>query len=191
MPFTDSNMNEESSSSSAVTLRGNAARALFIGLWAVIATVSCPAAVRHFDGSSSTSWAVPANWSNNLAVSANDNLIFPTTALNKTNNNTFSSGTVFSQLCLTDDYVLNGNSIDLTNGQFQFQGMGEVGLSYLVQASTNLSVSNWVNLGSVSANGAGLFQFIDTNALNSPCTFTARCRRENLSIEKTAHETIL
>lgn len=175
--------------SSAVKLRGNAARALFIGLWAVIATVSCPAAVRHFDGSSSTSWAVPANWSNNLTVSANDNLIFPTTALNKTN--TFFSGIVFSHLRTTDDSVLNGISIDLTNSQFQFQGMGEVGLSYLVQASTNLSVSNWVNLGSVSANGVGLFQFIDTNAPKSPCAFTARCRRENLSMERTAHETIL
>lgn len=57
-------------------------------------------------------------------------------------------------------------------GQMQLQGTGEPGLSYVVQGNTNLNFTNdWLNLGTVPANGAGLFQFLDTNAPQHPRRF--------------------
>ena len=50
----------------------------------------------------------------------------------------------------------------LTNGQTQLQGTGISNLTYVVQASTNLS--DWATIGSVGADNTGLFSFTDTNA---------------------------
>src|SRR5439155_2529424 len=52
-----------------------------------------------------------------------------------------------------------------TNGFKQIQGSGEPGLIYRIQAATNLTpVIQWMSLGPASANGAGIYQFIDMDA---------------------------
>ena len=47
----------------------------------------------------------------------------------------------------------------------QITGTGEPGFTYGIEAASNLnSPIFWQRLGSVTANGAGVFQFTDTNA---------------------------
>jgi autotransporter-associated beta strand protein len=67
--------------------------------------------------------------------------------------------------------ALLSGPVRLNSGQFQFEGFGEASLSYLIQANTNPGTTNWFTLGSAVANGAGLFQFLDTNALLFPQRF--------------------
>jgi len=56
----------------------------------------------------------------------------------------------------------------LTDGRFQFQGVGEAGSTYTIQANTNLDTTNWLQIGAATANPAGLFQFTDANAPQHP-----------------------
>lgn len=63
------------------------------------------------------------------------------------------------------------DAVKLGNGQFQFQGQGEAGFTYVIQANTNLSTPDWLTIGSAPANGAGLFQFLDLNAPLHPIRF--------------------
>ena len=51
-----------------------------------------------------------------------------------------------------------------TNGGFQLIGSGLSNLSYSIQANGDLTQTNWQTLGAVSADGAGVIQFNDTNA---------------------------
>jgi hypothetical protein len=52
-----------------------------------------------------------------------------------------------------------------TNGGFQLIGSGISNLSYAVQANADLAQTNWQTLGTTSADGAGVIQFADTNAV--------------------------
>jgi hypothetical protein len=51
-----------------------------------------------------------------------------------------------------------------TNGWFQLTGSGIPNMSYQIQATTNLTGTNWQTLGAVSSDVTGLIQFADTNA---------------------------
>jgi fibronectin-binding autotransporter adhesin len=53
----------------------------------------------------------------------------------------------------------------------QLQGTGGTNANYTVQASTNLLMTNWLNIGTATANGSGSFIFDDTNAANLPQRF--------------------
>jgi hypothetical protein len=50
-----------------------------------------------------------------------------------------------------------------TNGGFQLSGSGIPNMSCQIQTTTNLTGTNWLTLGTVSSDGAGLIQFTDTN----------------------------
>jgi len=52
----------------------------------------------------------------------------------------------------------------LTNGSVQLDGTGYPNLGYTVQANTNISGTNWFNIGTITADPTGVLQFIDTNA---------------------------
>ena len=53
-----------------------------------------------------------------------------------------------------------------------------------VEATTDLGNPNgWVNLGPVSANGAGLMSFIDTDGTNYPTRFYRFVNTTNLNIQ--------
>jgi autotransporter-associated beta strand protein len=49
----------------------------------------------------------------------------------------------------------------------QVSGVGSPGYDYAVQASTNLSTTNWINIGTVTAGGDGSMTFNDFNAMTS------------------------
>jgi T5SS/PEP-CTERM-associated repeat protein len=63
-------------------------------------------------------------------------------------------------------------SIFSTNGVAQLTGIGESNVTYAIEAASNLnSPIFWQRIGSNSANGAGVFQFTDTNAAGFPVRF--------------------
>jgi autotransporter-associated beta strand protein len=60
----------------------------------------------------------------------------------------------------------------LTNGHKRLRGLGRSSLAYAIEAATHLDAPiPWLGLGSATANGAGVFQFTDTNAPQHPRRF--------------------
>lgn len=53
-----------------------------------------------------------------------------------------------------------------TNGAFHLTAQGGANFQYQVQANTDLTTTNWQNLGTVTADGNGLIQFADTLTTN-------------------------
>ena len=53
----------------------------------------------------------------------------------------------------------------------QLLGAGGTNATYTILANTNLATTNWVNIGTASANGSGYFFFYDSNVLNFPRRF--------------------
>jgi hypothetical protein len=58
-------------------------------------------------------------------------------------------------------------------GAIHLTATGIAGLTYTVQANTNLTTANWITLGTVNADGLGNLAFTDTPATN----FSARYYR--------------
>lgn len=59
----------------------------------------------------------------------------------------------------------------LPNGHMQVGGEGIPGQLYTVQANTNLNTTNWVLIGTSTADAGGHFSFVDTNAPNFAMRF--------------------
>jgi autotransporter-associated beta strand protein len=60
----------------------------------------------------------------------------------------------------------------LPDGSKEIQGLGAPGLAYTLEAATNLSAPVlWLPLGTVTADGAGAYQFIDADAPLHPMRF--------------------
>jgi hypothetical protein len=51
----------------------------------------------------------------------------------------------------------------LNAGTVQLHGAGGSNVTYTIQANTNLSTTNWLNIGTAPADGTGVFLFNDTN----------------------------
>lgn len=60
------------------------------------------------------------------------------------------------------------NAVLLTNGQFQFKVVSTANRTNIVQASTNLSTTNWVSIGTNVPNGTNTFIFTDVSAPGFP-----------------------
>jgi len=56
------------------------------------------------------------------------------------------------------------NIVQLGGGNIQLDGSGNTNTSYTVWACTNLVTTNWITIGTTTANGSGQMQFTDTNA---------------------------
>jgi hypothetical protein len=56
-------------------------------------------------------------------------------------------------------------------GSVEIQALGGSNVSYIIQASTNLIGTNWLNIATAAANGSGLLSFTDTNASLFPQRF--------------------
>lgn len=59
----------------------------------------------------------------------------------------------------------------LNSSNVQLQGIGGNDGTYTIQANTNLSTTNWSTIGTASANGSGVFFFVDTNVALFPQRF--------------------
>ena len=56
------------------------------------------------------------------------------------------------------------NATRLVSGFLQLSGVGVPNFAYTVGASTNLAATNWISIGTTTANAGGIWQFTDTNA---------------------------
>ena len=70
----------------------------------------------------------------------------------------------------------------LSGGQIKVSAQAAPGAIAAVEATADLDNPNgWVNLGTVSANGAGLMSFIDTDVANYPMRFYRFVNTTNLN----------
>ncbi|HEX4121457.1 MAG TPA: autotransporter-associated beta strand repeat-containing protein [Verrucomicrobiae bacterium] len=63
------------------------------------------------------------------------------------------------------------DSVTRSGGAILLNGVGVTNLTYSVWAGTNLNSTNWLDIGSAAANGAGTLQFTDSAATNFPQRF--------------------
>jgi autotransporter-associated beta strand protein len=88
---------------------------------------------------------------------------------------TYKGGVSSNDVVLTQVTVATPpNSTGITklpNGQMQIGGQGIANMPYSVQANANLNTTNWIIIGATTADAAGKFSFIDTNAPNFPIRF--------------------
>jgi hypothetical protein len=77
---------------------------------------------------------------------------------------------VLTQISLPAQPFFNGIT-KLGGGAIQLNGVGESNLTYKVWANTNLATTNWVDIGTATANGLGTLQFTDPNATNYTMRF--------------------
>ena len=59
-----------------------------------------------------------------------------------------------------------GGVSQLANGSIELKGKGAPGVSYTVEANADLRTTQWVTLGSITANNLGALAFIDSKATN-------------------------
>jgi autotransporter-associated beta strand protein len=81
-----------------------------------------------------------------------------------------SNDVVLTQLTVSAPPSSSGIT-QLPNGHMQIGGEGIPGQLYAVQANINLNTTNWVLIGNSTADGAGHFSFVDTNAPNFAMRF--------------------
>jgi hypothetical protein len=129
---------------------------------------SAAASSRHWIGDVSALWTVAANWSNNVAPVAGDNLFFPPPQLAggvESNFNNFAAGTTFGSLNLsataTRGHVLAGSRIVLTNGISLTANQSSFGSSILLDLTlgadqTFLSTRTLSFGGTLDVNGHAL-----------------------------------
>jgi hypothetical protein len=77
---------------------------------------------------------------------------------------------VLTQLAAPQPAQFSGIQV-LGGGEMQLSGNGTAGFSYEVYAATNVVSTNWVKLGSITADGNGSMQFIDNDVANFPMRF--------------------
>lgn len=74
-------------------------------------------------------------------------------------------------ISVTASPSLEITSAYFTNGAFHLSGVGGDNMQYQVQANTDLTTTNWIAIGTVTADGSGAIEFDDANATNSAQQF--------------------
>lgn len=74
-----------------------------------------------------------------------------------------SAGEFLFTLVQPPQPVFSGAPV-LANGAMRLSGSGYPTMSYNVQVNTNLLSTNWMTIGTATANATGSFVFTDTNA---------------------------
>jgi hypothetical protein len=77
----------------------------------------------------------------------------------------YSNDVVLTQLSAPASSQITGIT-KLGNGQIQVTGTGSAGLTYIIEANTDLTTTNWLNIGSANADQNGAISFTDPNAVN-------------------------
>lgn len=106
------------------------------------------AATRTWDGSTSGSWSVGANWSGDVAPVTGDDLVFPGGASNLSNTNDLTENTIFNSITFSGSgYTLSGNRIILGQGLAGItdsvsSGGNEIALDIRVDFTRDIVVTN-------------------------------------------------
>src|SRR5579875_3678322 len=119
-------------------------------------------AIDTWTGAVSASWTDGNNWAGGVAPKAGDDLVFPATAANLTNNNDFAGGTTFSSITIQGPgYNLTGNALNLTNGITASYATGAstdaINTAFLaVVAPITVSLGGTLNIPGVLSGAAGV-----------------------------------
>jgi len=128
------------------------------------------------DGDTLTLVSVSAASANGGTVVATNGWIFYTPAPGFTNTDTFTylvtdgwsapvAGTVTVDITVDNGPSQNLAIINLGNGSVGIGGQGIPGRSYIIQYTTNsLPTTNWLTLGTVTADSSGAFVLVDSTA---------------------------
>lgn len=126
------------------------------------------AATRTWDGGgANTSWTTAANWVDDVAPVAGDDLVFPADAMQMTANNNFLLFTAFNSITFTGgNYTLSGSPINLAAGITANAGTHLINILNIrltapqtfmcdtgATVSVNISVSNNGNLLTIDGTG--------------------------------------
>ena len=136
-------------------------------LFILFGSISAGAATRTWDGGgANTSWTTAANWVDDIAPVAGDDLVFPAAATQMTANNNFFLFTSFNSITFTGGtYTIGGNPINLTAGINASAGTHLVNIIIRLSTpqtfmtdtgatlSVNIAVSNNGNLLTINGNG--------------------------------------
>lgn len=113
----------------------------------------CVPATRTWDGGAiSNNWTNAKNWVGDIAPVAGDDLIFPSTASDKTADNNFADGTLFNSITLGGGYTLRGHQIRLGVG-----GILSLGSSNIIKNDITLTGGSTVPRNIQVNQGATLF----------------------------------
>ena len=93
-------------------------RAAIVMLIFMVGAIAAYPATRTWDGGGSdANWQTAANWSDDIAPAAGDDLVFPASGAQQANNNNFFIFTSFNSITVEGEaYTLSGNLIRLVNG---------------------------------------------------------------------------
>jgi autotransporter-associated beta strand protein len=101
---------------------------------------------RTWDGGGGVaSWTTPQNWVGDVVPAAGDDLVFPQTAAQKTNNNNFPPNTAFNSIRVAGSgYTITGNAVALNDGvTFDFaSGLSECGFSIVCSQAQTFAALN-------------------------------------------------
>ncbi len=87
------------------------------------------------------------------------------------NSDPWASADRFSLLLLQPPQPVLGAALSFSNGALQLSGSGYPTLPYRIQENTNLGSTNWITIGTATADGNGGLIFTDTNATSQPAQF--------------------
>ena len=101
-------------------------------------------AVRTWDGGGAdNNWTTAANWENDVAPVASDDLVFPAAAAQFSTNNNFFILTTFRSLTINGgSYTISGNPFRLTNGLIIGGGVQAINTSIATSGAQTFSAAN-------------------------------------------------
>ncbi len=137
---------------------------LFLSLL-FLPTQSTQAATRTWSGAVSNLWNTAGNW--DTLPSAGDDLVFPSSASNKSNNNDFAADTSFNSITIQGTgYTLAGNQITLgAGGITQTTGTNTISLAIVLGANVTVGVEGTsLTLSGVISDGGGGYSVSKTGA---------------------------
>jgi hypothetical protein len=151
-----------------VTIYRGASEGVMVGIPELLANVS------DADGDLISLAGVSATSANGGTVMTNQGWVFFTPAPGFTNTDTFTylvtdgwsapvAGTVTVAITVDTEPSRNLAIVNLGNGSVAIGGQGIPGRTYIIQYTTStLPTTNWVTLGTVTADSTGAFVFVET-----------------------------
>ena len=116
-------------------------------------------AVKTWDGGGADgNWQTAANWVNDIAPVANDDLVFPATAAQFTTNNNFFILTNFNSITIDGSYTIGGNPLRIANSLMVNSGTQAINTAISLSGGQTFTAAqgSLTTLAILSVSGAGL-----------------------------------
>ncbi|MDQ3179661.1 MAG: VCBS repeat-containing protein [Acidobacteriota bacterium] len=116
-------------------------------------------AVKTWDGGGAdANWQTAANWVNDIAPVANDDLVLPATAAQLTTNNNFFLLTNFNSITIDGNYIIGGNPLRIANNLTVNSGTPTISTAISLNGGQtfNAAQGSITTIVVLSVSGAGL-----------------------------------